>query len=138
MRAACRPQGDRSWLEGRPVEWRVSDLASPDDCRELLRGAHTVVHCAAEVAAPAEQVRYGYAGGVTACMALDEMLADVCGRARPLDGILRDLYTRDRGRPLTHEGLQAAVLAATGVDCTAWLEAHVYGKVAPPAVMSML
>lgn len=51
VRAACRPAGDRRWLADRPVEWRVSDLASADDCRELLHGAHAVVHCAGVVAA---------------------------------------------------------------------------------------
>ena len=51
VRATCRPAGDRQWLADRPVEWRVSDLTSADDCRELLRGAHTVVHCAGVVAA---------------------------------------------------------------------------------------
>ncbi len=55
VRAACRPTGDRSWLDGRPVEWRVTDLANPDECRELVKGAHAVVHCAGVVAALAEQ-----------------------------------------------------------------------------------
>ena len=35
----------------------------------------SVRDAAAEVMASDEQVRYGYAGGVAACMALDEMLA---------------------------------------------------------------
>lgn len=51
VRAACREGSDRGWLAGRALEWRVSDLGSPDDCRELVRGAHTVIHCAGVVAA---------------------------------------------------------------------------------------
>jgi predicted metalloprotease with PDZ domain len=103
-----------------------------------LRGTMSVADAAAEVMAPAEQVRFGYAGGVTACMALDEMLAEKAGHARPLDGILRHLYAQDRGKPLTRQRLEAAVLQATGVDCAPWLDAHVYGKTALPPIKSML
>lgn len=103
-----------------------------------LRGTMSVADAAAEVMAPAEQVRFGYAGGVTACMALDEMLAEKGGHARPLDGILRRLYAQDRGQPLTRGRLEAAVMEATGVDCSPWLEAHVYGKTALPPIKSML
>jgi hypothetical protein len=103
-----------------------------------LRGTMSVADAAAEVMAPAEQVRFGYAGGVTACMALDEMLAEKGGHARPLDGILRHLYAQDRGKPLTRQRLEAAVLQATGVDCAPWLDAHVYGKTALPPIKSML
>lgn len=103
-----------------------------------LRGTMSVADAAAEVMAPAEQVRFGYAGGVTACMALDEMLAEKGGHARPLDGILRRLYAQDRGKPLTRQRLEAAVLESTGVDCSPWLDAHVYGKTALPPIKSML
>ncbi len=109
-----------------------------DYVNNALRGRMSVAEAAAEVAAPAEQVRFGYAGGVTACMALDEMLADKGGHARPLDGILRRLYAEDRGQPLTRERLQSAVLQSTGVDCGPWLDAHVYGKTALPPIKSML
>lgn len=51
VRAACRPASDRRWLAERPIDWRVADLTSPDDCRALLQGAHTVVHCAGVVTA---------------------------------------------------------------------------------------
>lgn len=54
LRASCRASSDRGWLEGRPVEWRVSDLADPDDCRGLVQGAHAVIHCAGVVTAAAE------------------------------------------------------------------------------------
>lgn len=51
VRASCRAESDRRWLADRPVEWRVSDLNSAEDCRALLQGAHTVVHCAGVVSA---------------------------------------------------------------------------------------
>ncbi len=109
-----------------------------DYVNSALRGSLSVAAAAAEIAAPAEQVRFGYAGGVTACMALDEMLAEQGGHARPLDGILRRLYAEEGRAPLTRERLEAAVLAATGVDCGPWLDAHVYGQAALPAIRSML
>ena len=43
VRASFRAGSDRSWLDGRPVEWRESDLVNADDCRTLLHGAHTVI-----------------------------------------------------------------------------------------------
>lgn len=51
VRAACRPASDRRWLADQPIEWRVADLTSADDCRALLQGAHAVVHCAGVVSA---------------------------------------------------------------------------------------
>jgi nucleoside-diphosphate-sugar epimerase len=51
VRAACRAASDRRWLADRSIEWRVSDLHSADDCRALLQGAHTVIHCAGVVSA---------------------------------------------------------------------------------------
>jgi predicted metalloprotease with PDZ domain len=88
--------------------------------------------------ASAEQVRYGYAGGVTACMALDEMLAQSSGRTRPLDEVVRRLYTESRGQSLTRERLESTIVAVTGVDCGAWLDTYVYGKTTLPAIRSML
>ena len=60
-----------------------------DYANNPLLGRLSVATAAAEVMASNEQVRYGYAGGVTACMALDEMLAQASGRTRPLDEVLR-------------------------------------------------
>lgn len=54
VRASFRAGSDRSWLDGRPVEWRESDLGNADDCRILLHGAHTVIHCAGVVSAAGE------------------------------------------------------------------------------------
>jgi nucleoside-diphosphate-sugar epimerase len=51
VRASCRAGSDRQWLTDRPIEWRVSDLNSTEDCRTLLQGAHTVIHCAGVVSA---------------------------------------------------------------------------------------
>ena len=41
--------------------------------------------------ADADQVRFGYAGGMNAVMALDQYLAQTSGKRRPLDGVLRTL-----------------------------------------------
>ncbi len=95
-------------------------------------GKMSIAAAAAEVMADAEQVRFGYAGGVNACMALDQMLSRATGATRPLDEVMRALYEgRDRG-DLTRELLEQTILEVTGVDCTVWLETHVYGKTALP------
>lgn len=103
-----------------------------DYANNPLLGRMSVAAAAAEVMANAEQVRFGYAGGVNACMALDQMLARATGTLRPLDEIMRALYDgRDRG-PLTQELLEQTILEVTGVDCGVWFETHVYGKTALP------
>ncbi len=97
-----------------------------------LFGQMSVADAAAEVMADADQVRFGYAGGVNACMALDDLLARATGTLRPLDEVLRALYFgRDRG-DLTRELLEETILEVTGVNCHAWFETHVYGKTALP------
>jgi predicted metalloprotease with PDZ domain len=88
--------------------------------------------------AAAEQVRYGYAGGVTACVALDEMLAQATGRNRPLDEVVRRLYREHRGQTLTRARLEAAIEATTGVRCGPWLDTYVYGKTALPPLAGLL
>ncbi len=103
-----------------------------------LLGRMPVATAAADVMASNEQVRYGYAGGVTACMALDEMLAEASGRTRPLDEVMRRLYTEHRGQPLTRLKLEETVAAVTGVRCGVWLDTYVYGKTTLPPVKSML
>ncbi len=103
-----------------------------DYANNPLLGEMSVAEAASEVMADAEQVRFGYAGGTNACMALDEMLARATGSARPLDEIMRQLYKdRDRGG-LTREMLLETILKVTGVDCGVWLDTHVYGKTALP------
>jgi predicted metalloprotease with PDZ domain len=103
-----------------------------------LLGRMSVADAAAEVMASAEQVRYGYAGGVTACVALDEMLAQASGKARPLDEVVRRLYREHRGQALTRELLESAIEASTGVRCGPWLDTYVYGKTALPPLGSLL
>lgn len=109
-----------------------------DYANNPLLGRLPVAAAAAEVMASNEQVRYGYAGGVTACMALDEMLAQASGRTRPLDEVLRHLYAEARHQPLSRQRLEAAVAAVTGVACGPWLDTYVYGKTTLPPVKSML
>ena len=87
---------------------------------------------AAEVMAEAGQVRFAYAGGVAACMALDQWLGTASGLERPLDAVLRHLYETRGDEPLSRASLEAAVHAVTGVDCGWWLDEHVYGKTALP------
>lgn len=103
-----------------------------------LLGRLSIADAAAEVMAAAEQVRYGYAGGVTACVALDEMLARASGRARPLDEVVRRLYRDYRGQSLTRARLEAAVEAVTGVRCGPWLDTYVYGRTTLPPLGSLL
>ncbi|MDX2474174.1 MAG: M1 family aminopeptidase [Candidatus Krumholzibacteria bacterium] len=103
-----------------------------DYANNSLLGKMSVAAAAAEVMADAEQVRFGYAGGVNACIALDEMLARATGTVRPMDEIMRKLY-EDRARGgLTREMLLETILEVTGVDCGVWLDTHVYGKTALP------
>ncbi|MFT5783599.1 MAG: putative metalloprotease with PDZ domain [Candidatus Krumholzibacteriia bacterium] len=99
-----------------------------------LLGKISIADAAGEVMTGADQVRFGYAGGVNACMALDQMLARATGTLRPLDEIMRTLYIeRDRG-DLTRELLQQTIIDVTGVDCKVWFDTHVYGKTSlPPA-----
>lgn len=109
-----------------------------DYAGNALLGRLPVATAAAEVMGSNELVRYGYAGGVTACMALDEMLAEASGRTRPLDEIMRRLYAESLGQPLTRVKLEETVAAVTGVRCGAWLDTYVYGKTTLPPVKSML
>lgn len=103
-----------------------------DYVRNPLLGRISVAGAAAEVMADADQVRFGYAAGINACQALDEMLAKATGLHRPLDEVLRTLYVNRGKGGLTRALLTETILAVTGVDCTAWLETHVYGKTSLP------
>ena len=97
-----------------------------------VHGKLSPAAAAAEVMADADQVRYGYAAGMNACMALDAMLARTSGDLAPLDEVMRALYEgRDRG-PLTRELLEQTILDVTGIHCGAWFDTHVYGKTALP------
>jgi hypothetical protein len=136
-------EGATTWFAARMLT--AAGIWSPRHARSMLSarlerdyrgssllGEMAVADAAAEVMAEARQVRFAYAGGVAACMALDDWLAVRSGIARPLDAVLRRLYDTRDGRPLTRRSLQEAVLAVTGVDCAWWLDEHVYGKTALP------
>lgn len=97
-----------------------------------LLGQMSVAEAAAKVMAEAGQVRFAYAGGVAACMALDQWLGTASGLERPLDAVLRRLYETRGDEPLSRASLEAAVHAVTGLDCGWWLDEHVYGKTALP------
>lgn len=99
-----------------------------------LFGKMSIASAAGQVMADAQQVRFGYAGGVNACLALDQMLARATSADRPLDEIIRALY-RERSRgELTRELLEQTIIEVTGVDCHVWLTTHVYGKTSLPPV----
>jgi hypothetical protein len=101
-------------------------------------GQMPVAEAAKGIMASADQVRFGYAGGMNAVMALDRYLSEISGKRRPLDHVLRTLYRSRNGDPLTREQLVETIRSTTGVDCEAWLEEHVYSKSALPAADSVL
>ncbi len=116
----------------------LSARLEQDYAGSKLLGQLPVAEAAAEVMADRDQVSFAYAGGVAACMALDQWLAQSSGRNRPLDEILRYLYTYADGTPLSRATLEQAVLAVTGLDCTDWLDKHVYGPTPLPPVDQLL
>jgi predicted metalloprotease with PDZ domain len=95
-------------------------------------GDVAIADAAAMVMADPETVRLGYAGGIAACLALEQWLAAGGGTARPLDTLLRHLYRhRDDGH-LTRQRLESAILAVTGLDAASWLARHIYDRVPLP------
>jgi hypothetical protein len=94
---------------------------------ELL-GAISLADAAAGIMSDAVTTRFAYAGGTLAAAALDRWLATGSGAVRPLDEVLRYLYTQRRGTVLTRTELEQAVATVTGVDCSTWLDTYVYGK----------
>ena len=136
-------EGAATWFAARMLT--AAGVWSPDHARRSLEARLqrdyrdnpllerlSVADAAAAVMADAQQVRFAYAGGVAACMALDDWLAREAAVDRPLDAVLRHLYDHRDGRPLSRASLEAAVHAVTGVDCGRWLDEHVYGKTALP------
>jgi predicted metalloprotease with PDZ domain len=101
-------------------------------------GEMAVATAAKGIMASPEQVRFGYAGGMNAVMALDRYLAQTSGKRRPLDGVLRTLYKARNGDPLTREQFVQTVRNQTGIDIDPWLDEHVYSKSTLPAVDSVL
>jgi predicted metalloprotease with PDZ domain len=98
----------------------------------------SVAEAAADVMASPDQVRFAYAGALAACINLDAWLAQLTGRSRPLDEVLRHLYNNRDGSPLTREAFELAVLQATGIDCTVWLDENVYKKTTLPAAIRLI
>ncbi|MFH2053681.1 MAG: M1 family aminopeptidase [bacterium] len=132
-------EGATTWYAARMLT--AAGVWTPEYAREVLQGRLArdyagnplmgrmpIATAASEVMASAGQVRFAYAGGVAACMALDQHLAAATGMMRPLDEVLRYLYTERAGAPFDRRALQAAILTVTGVDCAGWLDAHVYGN----------
>ena len=142
-------EGVTTWYSARMLT--AAGLWSPDHTRRTLAerlrrdwaenpllGRISLADAAAEVMADAQQVRYAYAGGVAAAMALDQWLAASSGLERPLDEVLRHLYTQYEGHDLSRELIEQAVHEVTGVDCHDWLEAHVYGRTALPPPQQLI
>lgn len=136
-------EGVTTWYSARMLT--AAGLWTPDHARRTLAerlrrdwvenpllGRISLADAAAEVMASSEQVRYAYAGGVAAAMALDQWLAASSGLERPLDEVLRHLYAEYEGQDLSRELIERAIAEVTGVDCHDWLEAHVYGRTALP------
>ena len=105
----------------------IEDRVARDYARSDMLGHIPVAEAAGQVMASGEVVRFAYAGGVAACMGLDEMLRQATGMKAPLDLVLRQMYQGRTGEPLSREMLEKTVLDLTGVDCSAWLDEYVYG-----------
>ena len=98
----------------------------------------SVAEAAADVMASPDQVRFAYAGALSACINLDAWLAQLTGKSRPLDEVLRHLYNNRDGSPLTRLAFEEAVLQATGIDCKVWLDENVYKKTTLPAAIRLI
>ncbi len=142
-------EGMTTWFAARMLT--AGGVWTPSHSRQVLRdrlqrnyaasallGRMSVARAASQVMADPDQVRFAYAGGVAASMALDRWLATESGMMRPLDQVLRVLYDRHRGRPLTRANLVAVIGEVTGVDADAWLDEHVYGTEALPPLEDLL
>ena len=142
-------EGMTTWFAARMLT--AAGVWSPTHAREVLAGRlrrdyagspllgrMAVADAAAEVMADPGQVRFAYAGSMAACMALDQFLSRRSGMMRPLDQVLRIMYARHRGEPLSREGIIAVIREVTGVDCTDWLARRVYGAEALPPVEELI
>ncbi|PJA77004.1 hypothetical protein CO151_00700 [bacterium CG_4_9_14_3_um_filter_65_15] len=116
----------------------LADRLSRNYAESPLLGRMSVAGAAAEVMASPEQVRFAYAGGVAACIALERRLAARSGMMQPLDEVLRVLFDRYRDRPLSRENLVQVIHEVTGVDCALWLDSYVYGTSALPPVEQLI
>ena len=142
-------EGATTWYAARMLT--ASGVWTPDHSRAVLqarlerdyklsplKSQLSVAEAAADVMAGPDQVRYAYAAGVNACINLDQWLAELTGKSRPLDQVLRHLYENRDGTPLTRLKFQDAVQQATGIDCTVWLDDHVYKKTTLPAAIRLI
>jgi Peptidase family M1 domain len=142
-------EGVTTWYSARMLI--AAGLWTPDHARGVLmarlerdyvnsdlQGTITLADAAAEVMAGPEQVRYAYAGGVAASMALDQWLASASGLQRPLDEVLRYLYAHHQGQDLSRELIEEAIHSVTGVDSHSWLETHIYGRSALPPLEQLI
>ncbi len=138
-------EGATTWYSARMLT--AAGIWSPQHARQVLTdrltrdylnspwiGKISVAEAAADVMGEAEQVRYAYAGGVAASMALDRWLSRQSNSGRPLDEVLRYLYQNRTEKGFSRAALEEAVLAVTGVDCHHWLEKFVYGTEELPPI----
>ncbi len=142
-------EGATTWFAARMLT--AGGVWTPSHARQVLRdrltrnyagssllGRMSVAEAASRVMADPDQVRFAYAGGVASCMALDRWLAAESGLMRPLDQVLRVLYDRHRGRPLSRRNLEQVIREVTGIDCAVWLDEHVYGTAVLPPLEQLL
>ncbi len=105
----------------------LTDRLNRDYVKSPWRGEISIADAAADVMGDPELVRFAYAGGVAASVALDQWLSRQSSMVRPLDEVLRYLYENRSDEGFSRLALEEAVLAVTGVDCRPWLEKFVYG-----------
>ncbi len=142
-------EGATTWYAARMLT--AAGIWTPDHARAVLEARlerdyklsplktqMSVAEAASKVMAEPEQVRFAYAGGVNACINLDLWLANQSGKIGPLDLVLRHLYENRDGSPLTRLSLEAAILEVTGVDCSVWLDDHVYKKSTLPTAIRLI
>ncbi len=142
-------EGATTWYSARMLN--AAGIWSPHHARQVLtdrlnrdfvmspfRGKTSIAAAATDVMGDAEMVRYSYAGGVAACMALDQWLAEQSGLERPLDEVLRHLYRNSNDDDFTRQSLEAAIFTVTGVDSHAWMENYVYGVKSLPPVERLI
>jgi hypothetical protein len=142
-------EGATTWYAARMLT--AAGIWSPDHSRAILearldrdyqknslKSRISVADAATEVMAGPNKVRFAYAGGVVACMNLDQWLAENTGKRRPLDQVLRHLYENRDGSPLTRLAFETAVLEVAGIDCSVWLDEHVYTKSNLPTAIRLI
>lgn len=138
-------EGATTWYAARMLT--SAGIWTPDHARRVLvdrlkrdyigsdwRGKISIADAAADVMGDPGQVRFSYAGGVAACLAMDQWLQGKTQKLRPLDEVLRHLYETRTEAGFSRATLEEAVLTVCGVDCRSWLDNFVYGREALPPV----